>query len=167
MGFDLQSWGKAKSEAGNYFQNNVWMWRPLAQYVMEQTKCVDEFDVEAWSYNDNHLVPKETARAIAKQLRHLIKSGHTKKYAMAWDIRNKQLQEANERINKELEEHCKSVKVRLNKPNLAPKDFPKADSEKWEKIYNKLNFDAFYPFRVQNVKDFAKFCEECEGFTIG
>ena len=86
---------------------------------------------------------------------------------MAWDIRNKQLQKANERINKELEEHCKSVKVRLNKPNLAPKDFPKADCENWEKIYNKLNFDAFYPFRVQNVKDFAKFCEECEGFTIG
>ena len=51
MGFDLQSWGKAKSEAGNYFQNNVWMWRPLAQYVIEQTKCVDEFDVEKLRYH--------------------------------------------------------------------------------------------------------------------
>ena len=31
--------------------------------------------------------------------------------------------------------------------------------KKWEKIYDKINFDAYYPFSVQNVKDFAKFCE--------
>ena len=167
MGFDLQSWGKPKSKAGNYFRNNVWFWRPLAQYVIEQTKCVDEFDVEGWGYNDNHLVPKETARAIAKQLRYLIKSGHTKKYAMAWEIKNKQIEEANDKVRKELAEFEREVCFKLNKKNLAPNEFPKTEHKKWEKIYDKINFDAYYPFSVQNVKDFAKFCEECEGFTIG
>ena len=166
MGFDLITWGEAKTKDGEYFRNNVWWWRPLAQYVIEQTKCVDEFDVEGWAYNDNHFVPKETARAIAKQLRHLIKSGHTKKYEMAWNIKQKQLDEANDIVEKELEEFCKSVNKKLGKTSLAPMEFPKDDKEKWEKIYSKKNFDANYPFSVENVKEFAKFCEECGGFTI-
>jgi hypothetical protein len=34
MGFDV--YGKsARSEKGEYFRNNVWWWRPLAEYVLE------------------------------------------------------------------------------------------------------------------------------------
>jgi hypothetical protein len=31
---------------GYYFRNNVWWWRPLADYIIEFTGCVEEDDVD-------------------------------------------------------------------------------------------------------------------------
>ena len=66
---------------GDYFRSNVWWWRPLADYIITYTNCVNEDDVERWGYNDGHKVSEEEAKAIAKQLKHLIKIGHTRKHA--------------------------------------------------------------------------------------
>ena len=43
MGFDL--YGNSNSE---YFRNNVWWWRRLADYVCEFTGVVDEKDKKKW-----------------------------------------------------------------------------------------------------------------------
>ena len=71
------------------------------------------------------------------------------------------------KIEKELEAHTKKVRTKMKDSNLAPKDFPKEDHKIWDKIYKKRNSDASYPFSVKNVKEFAEFCENCGGFTIG
>jgi len=55
----------------------------------------------------------------------------------------------------------------LGNDNLVPRDFPKKDHDKWEKIYRKRNSDASYPFSIQNVEEFAEFCENSGGFSIG
>ena len=55
----------------------------------------------------------------------------------------------------------------MNDSNLAPKDFPKEDYDKWEKIYRRRNSDANYPFSIKNVEEFAEFCENSGGFSIG
>ena len=55
----------------------------------------------------------------------------------------------------------------MKNDNLAPKDFPKADHDKWEKIYRKRNHDGSYPFSVENVEEFAEFCENSGVFSIG
>ena len=46
MGFDISSTGNHKTPKGEYFRNNVWWWRPLAQYIIDHTNCVNEDDVE-------------------------------------------------------------------------------------------------------------------------
>jgi len=166
MGFDISGLNP-KNKKGEYFRNNVWYWRPLAEYVLKETKVILEADQEGWHYNDCHEVSKEDAEQIAKQLDHLVKSGHCKKFAQAWELRRSQIEKHNEQVEKELEEHCEEVKTRLNDIGLAPKDFPKEDHEKWEKIYNKRNSDGSYPFTEENVKEFSEFCKNSGGFTIG
>jgi hypothetical protein len=73
MGFDLYSTGKHKNKNGEYFRNNVWHWRRLAEFVCEHTGVVEEEHKKYWQSNDNHEVDGETALQIAKQLRALIK----------------------------------------------------------------------------------------------
>ena len=157
---------KYQSQKGTYFRNNVWWWRPLAHYVLEYTKVIDDGKKECWQYNDNCIIEHDEANQIAKQLRYLIKSGHTKKFANDWEVRRKKIEKQNDKVEKELEKHCQEVKKRLGK-DLAPKDFPKADHDKWERIYRKRNHDGSYPFSVENVEEFAEFCENSGGFSIG
>jgi hypothetical protein len=63
MGFDLYSTGKHKNKNGEYFRNNVWHWRRLAEFVCEHTGVVEEEHKKYWQSNDNHEVDGETAYA--------------------------------------------------------------------------------------------------------
>ena len=36
------------SQYGTYFRNNVWWWRPLADYVLRHTKVIPENEHEHW-----------------------------------------------------------------------------------------------------------------------
>ena len=68
MGFDI--YGQAPtSDAGKYFRNNVWWWRPL-QVVIYLT-CEDILtgeEMRALGFNDGHAYSAETAAAIASRL---------------------------------------------------------------------------------------------------
>ena len=159
---------KYQSQAGTYFRNNIWWWRPLAHYVLEYTKVIDDNKKKYWAYNDHHIVNDKDAQEIAKQLKYLIKSGHTKGFAIKWDVKRKKLEDANEAIEKELSEFEREVCLKLNKKNLAPRDFPKKDFKEWNRIYNKKFFTInTYPFSEKNVESFAEFCENSGGFEIG
>jgi hypothetical protein len=155
-----------KEVVGDYFRSNVWWWRPLASYVINYTGCVDENDAEMWSTNDGHEVDHETAQQIHNQLQVLIESGHTQKFQDDYEKERKIAEEHNDKVEKELKKFCDSVEKKLGKTNLAPNDFPKADKEKWDKIYNKRKWSASYPFSVENVKEFAEFCRFSGGFKI-
>tara|TARA_B100000900_G_C20543738_1_gene701639 strand:- start:888 stop:1481 length:594 start_codon:yes stop_codon:yes gene_type:complete len=158
--------GKYQEQKGTYFRNNVWWWRPLAHYVLTHTKVISEDQKECWSYNDHCIVQDDDAKEIAKQLYKLVESGHTKRFSAEWEARRKTLEVHNDKVEKELEEHCQDVYKKLGK-TVAPKDFPKKDHDKWERIYKKRNSDASYPFSIENVLEFAEFCENSGGFSIG
>ena len=158
---------KYQNQKGTYFRNNVWWWRPLAKYVILFTQCVPKDEEQCWGYNDNHIVQEEDAKQIAKQLRYLIKTGHTKNFAREWEAKRKKIEKHNEKVEKELSEHTKKVQLKMKDNNLVPRDFPKKDHDKWEKIYSKRNHDGSYPFSVENVEEFAQFCEHSGGFSIG
>ena len=79
MGFDLYSLGNHKTDKGEYFRNNVWWWRRLADFVVEKTGVIDEQDREHWQTNSGHEVSEEKAMQIAKQLKALIKDGTVSK----------------------------------------------------------------------------------------
>ncbi len=155
-----------KEVVGDYFRSNVWWWRPLASYVINYTGCVDENDAEMWSTNDGHEVDHETAQQIHNQLQVLIESGHTQKFQDDYEKERKIAEEHNDKVEKELKKFCKSVEKKLGKTNVAPMNFPKADKDKWDEIWNSRKWSASYPFSVENVKEFAEFCRFSGGFKI-
>ena len=162
----------AKSEeyrnevVGDYFRSNVWWWRPLADYVIKFTGCVEEDDINLWHENSGHEVDDETAKQIHNQLQVLIESGHTQKFQDDYEKERKKMEKHNDKIEKKLDKFCKSVEKKLGKTNVAPMDFPKEDKDKWDKIYNEKMFSASYPFSVDHVKEFAEFCRFSGGFKI-
>jgi hypothetical protein len=155
------------NQSGTYFRNNVWWWRPLAEYVLNYTKVIPEHEQESWQYNDCTEVSKQNAEMIAQQLDHLIKIGHTKQFEKDYEKTRKKIEKHNEKVEKELETFSQSVKKKMKNDNLAPKDFPEEDHKKWEEIYNKRNSSGSYPFSEENVKEFSEFCKNSGGFTIG
>jgi len=155
------------SQSGTYFRNNVWWWRPLADYVLEYTKVIPEDRKECWGYNDCCIINQKEAEMISQQLDHLIKTGHTKKFEKDYEIERKKLEKHNDKVEKQLEAFCKSVEKKLRTTNLAPNQFPENDKKKWDSIYKRKKWGASYPFSVANVKEFSDFCKNCGGFTIG
>ena len=155
------------NQSGTYFRNNVWWWRPLAEYVLNYTKVIPEHEQESWQYNDCTEVSKQNAEMIAQQLDHLIKIGHTKQFEKDYEKTRKKIEKHNEKVEKELETFSQSVKKKMKNDNLAPKDFPEEDHKKSEEIYNKRNSSGSYPFSEENVKEFSEFCKNSGGFTIG
>ena len=133
---------------GDYFRNNVWWWRPLASYVIKFTGCIDENDQVAWSENGGHEVDDQTAKQIHNQLKVLIESGHTKKFEDDYEKERLKAEKHNDKVEKKLEKFCKSVEKKLGKTNVAPNDFPKADKDKWDEIWNSRKWSASYPFSV-------------------
>jgi hypothetical protein len=151
---------------GVYFRNNVWWWRPLAQYVIEQTKVITgKKKIQGFSYNDGVLISEQEAVQIAKQLKHLIQTGHTKKYEEEYMAVYKKAELNNIKVQEELDEFQKAMDKKLGK-DVAPANYPKEDYEKWNAIYAKMDNNGSYPFSESNVKEFAEFAEQSGGFTI-
>jgi hypothetical protein len=151
---------------GYYFRNNVWHWRPLAQYVIEHTKVItDQKKIEGFSYNDGVEISEQEAVQIARQLKHLIKTGHTEKYAEEYMAVYTQAKKNNIKVQKELETFQDAMDKKHGK-DIAPKDYPKDDYEKWNVIYSKFDNNGSYPFSIGNVKEFAEFAEQSGGFQI-
>ena len=65
---------------GVYFRNNIWWWRPLVEYVYENTGEISEDDYNEWHLNSGYQVDEVTAIRIADTLEFLIKNGHTIKH---------------------------------------------------------------------------------------
>ena len=157
----LEEWS---NQEGTYFRNNVWWWRPLADYTLEYSKVlpINEKTLEGWHTNSGHKVKKEEAIQIGKQLNYLIKSGHTKKFEKKYMTESRKAQKYNETIREKMD---KIGKLKRNK-DLVPRDYNKEDKAQWDKLYSMQKRIADYPFSVENVKAFAKFCLASGGFEI-
>ena len=92
--FDKQD--EYTSQSGTYFRNNVWWWRPLADYVLRFTKIIPENEHEHWGYNDCYEVSQQYAEMISQQLDHLIKSGHCKAYADKFEKQRIKIEKQND-----------------------------------------------------------------------
>ena len=165
MGFDLYGNNKENSK-GEYFRNNVWWWRRLADYVCEHTKVIDEKDFEKWQYNDGHQVSKEEAEQIANQLEHLVSTGHAEKYAEQVKKEIEVAEATNEKVQKLFEQLEKKVEEVTGKKELAPAEYPKEFKDEWDKTYELRDSRANYPFNINNVKEFIQFCRNSNGFRI-
>jgi len=158
MGFNLYGL-RPRDEVGVYFRNNVWWWRPLADYVL--AVCSDLFrpgEAQYWDYNDGPAVSAETAHAIGKRLRKLLASGAVARYAAKHEAERKALPL----------KVCEFCDGTGDRPDLGPPEWKAACGgcngclgAGW--VEDPL---ASYPFSEDNAKDFIAFCETCGGFRI-
>jgi len=165
MGFDLHGW-QPKNERGEYFRNNVWWWRRLADFVIHKTGCVDLTDQECWHYNDGHFVPKNVAEQIAKQLRYLIKTGEVRQFEFEVTRNQKIADATNEKVEALLDDIRKKAEKETGQERIAPREYPKHLKDEWDKAYEQKDHNANYPFNQKNVEEFIEFCENSGGFRI-
>ena len=72
----FEGW-KEDAEAGIYFRNNVWYWRPLWEYVA--IVCDDILTLKDYKYgqsNDGDIIEAEKAINIGERLRISLAEGH-------------------------------------------------------------------------------------------
>ena len=166
MGFDLYSLGNHKNANGEYFRNNNWWWRRLADFVCEHTGCVEEKDKKSWQHNDGHEVSEEQAMQIASQLKALIKNGKVSQVIKATEIEMQEAEHNNKFVDRCHKMLADKVEKETGKTNLAPADYPKDDHDTWDWIQSKYSYGSSYPFTMENVEEFIKFCEDSRGFKI-
>ena len=152
MGFDIYG-VSARSPEGEYFRNNVWWWRPLWDYIA--TNCSDILmaeDIENGSFNDHWIINEDKARKIADKLDFLVTTGEAAKYEAEYSRHIKELPLVKC-------DCCHGTGTRddqyvKGKCNMCD---GKGEAKEWK---------AHYPFSVENVKDFIKFCRDSGGFAI-
>ena len=152
---------------GHYFRNNVWWWRPLAQYVLQlMGNEFTEEEQKSWHHNDGYEVSEEQAHKIADRLEQELKTKRVKPVEMFYKIRMKKAQEENKIVEQKHQELKKIVAEKTGKDNLVPRDYPEPFHTQWEDIQKQFNYESSYPFAEENVINFMRFCRESGGFQI-
>lgn len=81
MGMDV--YGRApKTEVGDYFRNNVWRWRPLAEYIYTAFNDMMGNHPELWFSNDGYGLDADGSKALGEALMRAVDSGETEAYRL-------------------------------------------------------------------------------------
>lgn len=159
MGMDV--FGKAAtSEAGKYFRNNVWWWRPLADYAREVAPEITKA-CKYWQTNDGDGLDAAASIALADKLQGEIDAGRTLAYQRVYTSKLEQM--ANEPCSL-----CDGTGTRLPIPHRGAGD-PKTTGIRCNACsglgYVRPN-ETKYPFDVENVQNFVTFLRACGGFKV-
>ena len=139
---------------GYYFRNNVWYWRPLWSYICDYIApdILSDEDKKGGAYNDCHHINAIKANYIADKIAEKHATGELQKFADWYQISRDNLPKETcdicEGSGKRWDEH---VKGKCNACEDGMKD----------------NWAKSYPFEVENVLEFGRFCKESGGFEIG
>jgi len=156
-----------KINKGHYFRNNVWWWRPLADYVLEVTEGMFTDDEKSeWHNNGGFEVSEEQALTIANLLEESVKIGITKGLEQKYSKEMKKAEKNNKLLQVKLDELKKIVIDKTGKDNLVPMNYPEPFNSQWNDINKMTDWRAHYPFKEDNVKEFIMFCRESGGFKI-
>lgn len=171
MGMDL-SGQFPTTEAGKYFRNNCWWWRPLATYACAVAPEVTA-NCEYWQSNDGDGLGPSDSVLLADALQAEIDAGRTAEYAE----RYKREMDA---VPDELCPYCNSTGIRRDLVGL-DNGFPtkrvpvnaghiRAGLDGWCNACNgkgsKRPISTAYVFAVDNVQGFVTFLRGCGGFEI-
>ena len=152
---------------GYYFRNNVWWWRPLADFVLWLAdEELGDKDREGWHNNGGHRVDEKTAIKIADLLEEAIKQGAVQKMEEENKKAMAKAEEHNKKVAEKHKELRKIVEEKTKKKNLAPIDYPEPFKSQWDDIQKMTDYKAPYPFSLDNVKEFIIFCRASGGFEI-
>jgi hypothetical protein len=151
MGMDV--YGKNPKSDDNYFRNNCWWWRPLWDYCKIAAPHLINSEIhQAGMYNDGQGLEAHEAKELAVCLREAIASGATKEYETNY------MSELNALPDKE----CWLCHGTGKRTDMVVQNGCNCCQGK-----GVVRPDACsYPFSVENVQEFAEFCEKSGGFEI-
>lgn len=161
-----------KSETGSYFRNNVWWWRPLADYCLTNHPHIAEA-CEYWHSNDGDGLDEEGSIALANALMDDIATGKVSDWERTYN-------EWRASLPREACRYCDCTGIRTDdvgvEMGMAEKELePEVQiltgrTHGWcngcRGIGTTESMLAEYPFSEENVREFAKFLTECGGFQI-
>lgn len=171
MGMDVYG-TQPTSKTGEYFRNNVWWWRPLADYVRQIAPEITAACVY-WQSNDGDGLDAAGARALADRLQQELSEGRTAAYAA---IRAAELAA----LPDEPCAYCASTGTRTDavgvrmgmRTRTCPDEpgHPRRGEVGWcngcDGRGRVRPSEADYPFSVENVEAFVAFLRDCGGFEI-
>jgi len=163
--FELQDQFR-NNNPGSYFRNNVWWWRPLWDFVCNT--CDDflsEKDMEGGNYNDGRKIAKYKAIKIGKRLSENLADGTVHMVYRRYELARAKADVHNKKVRKEMDKIIKNCKAKHG-DDLVPADYPEPYRTQWKTAQNKEDWTSHYPFSVDNVKEFAAFCQQSGGFEI-
>ena len=139
---------------GYYFRNNVWYWRPLWSYVCDYIApdILSDEDKKGGEYNDHHHITAIKANYIAEKIADKHASGELQKFADWYKV-------SQDNLPKEKCDICDGSGVRNDQ-------YVKGKCNACEDGM-KDSFAKSYPFDIDNVIEFGKFCKASGGFEIG
>lgn len=175
MGMDVYG-VKATTEAGKYFRNNVWAWRPLAAYC-----CLIAPDITAtcqhWQSNDGGGLNAADSLKLADALQAEVDSGRAAAFGAQKEAEENALPDEPCR-------YCDATGVRTDAVGVAngfptwvigndrpvPTDHPRYGQTGWcnacdGKGFNRPTSNSYW-FSVENVQEFIAFLRDCGGFEI-
>ena len=154
MGMDV--YGKNPiNESGEYFRNNVWYWRPLAEYVCSIAPEITKH-CENWQSNDGDGLNKTHSMKLATKIREDIDSGVASVYEHTYQNHNAAMPDEDCDI-------CAGTGRRKEAPTTGAGTIPCNACDGAGQV---RPFETNYPFELSNVKEFANFLENCGGFEI-
>ncbi len=149
---------KPTSKTGEYFRNNVWWWRPLADYCLTVAPDICK-SCKHWQSNDGDGLNGKQSKALAAVLEAEIASGRTL-------IHEQQRKAEIDAMPDESCRWCAGTGVRTDSVGVdlgyAARGWCNGCDGKGTLRPN----DAHYPFSVENVSDFVAFLKDCGGFSI-
>jgi len=150
MGMDVYG-NRPKNETGEYFRNNVWWWRPLWDYCLDNYPSIAG-KVEHGHSNDGDGLGASDAKKLAILLKRDIDSGKVSEYAQK---RQAEL----DSLPLEDCEHCSATGIRNDK-------YVQGKCNGCQGTGKIKNWLTHYPFDVENISNFQIFLDNCGGFKI-
>ena len=164
MGMDV--YGKnATVEVGGYFRNNVWWWRPLADFL---TATYPDLTAGCtyWQSNDGDGLDAAGALALADALDRDLANGRVTAYADQYAAEIAALPDSECDL-------CQGTGLRTDEVGRAngldkPRDpaTGKGGCNGCQGTGRRENWGKSYPFEVENVREFAAFLRHSGGFEI-
>ena len=160
------------NERGEYFRNNVWWWRPLADFICNNYGEIAS-GCEDWHSNSGYGLDAKSSKSLALSLKTDLANGTIENYSKTYnEWRSSLPREAcnncectgirNDEVGQEL-----GMPTRELKPEV---QILTGRTHGWcngcDGVGTKESWLAVYPFDVDNVKEFADFLEDCGGFQI-
>jgi hypothetical protein len=175
MGMDVSGINPT-DPAGEYFRNNFWWWRPLANYIVEVAPEIARH-CQYWQSNDGDGLNAARSRELSDVLTEEINTGRCAEYAVAYQAKMDAMPD-------EVCNLCEGTGVRTDdvgikqgmhqqtvgeldsdeRPN--PRAGQKGTCNACHGAGRKRPMDTWYPFTVENVQEFAIFAKHCGGFKI-
>jgi len=152
--------------AGVYFRNNCWWWRPLADFIINNCDWLTQEQHKHLHDNSGFEFSQHEAGTIADTLQKKVDDGTAGKREEENKKDRKVAEEWNKGIHAQQEELEKEVKKETGDAKIVPYDYPTEFKKRWDDLYKQTDRNAHYPFAEANVKEFIRFLRECGGFQV-